>query len=311
MTRWAVVDGTPWGAALARRLAATNEVDLVLRARSRRKWPKAVTVHEWDALGAVLQGAERVVLGSTIEQVRGSLCDMAPHLRGDHRMLTVARGLTPELHLRASEAALHFTAVKQIAVLAGAADPGALHSKQPVALVVGSAYPTWAAEIQDALTSESTRIYTNGDPIGVELANTLAATLAVAMGAARALGLGAATEATALTRAIAEMDRLARGLGGRANTAYGLAGLGVLTTIVFEARGDAFEAGAAFAQGDFEAARAHSELVEAARTLSARARSQRLRAPLVDAVCALFSGRMDAATALSTLMSRASRAETG
>ena len=206
---------------------------------------------------------------------------------------------------------LHFTAVKQIAVLAGAADPEALRRKQPVALVVGSAYPTWAAEIQDALTSKSTRIYTTADPIGVELANTLASTLAVALGAARTVGLGPATEATALTRATAEMDRLARGLGGRPNTAYGLAGLGVLTTLVFEARGDAFEAGAAIAQGDLDAARAHGELVEAARTLSARARSQRLRAPLVDAVCALFSGRIDAATALSTLMSRASRTETG
>ena len=310
MSRWAVIDDTPWGAAIARRLAANHPVDLVARGRTGR-WPKAITRHAWSAMPEVLAGVERLVLCAAIDSVPDALRSMAPHLRGDHRMLTVARGLTPDEHLRASEAALSYTAVKQLAVLAGAADPDALRRNQPVALVVGSAYPTWAEEVQDALASKTTRIYTNDDPIGVELANTLASLLAVAMGAARTTGVDAATEATALTRAMAEIDRLVRGLGGHANTAYGLAGLGVLTTLVFEGRGDAFEAGIHIAKGDLEAARAHAELVEAARTLSARARSQRLRAPMVDAVNALFAGKVDAATAMSALMSRASRSEAG
>ncbi len=308
-SRWVVVDATPWGAALARRLATRHDVDLVVRVRPRGRRPKTLSVRDWSELGRALEGAERVVLGSAVGDVRDVLCEMAPHLRGDHRMLTVARGLTPNLHLRASEAALRFTAVKQLAVLAGAADPEALRQEQPVALVLGSAIPSWAAELQSALTSKTTRIYTNGDPIGVELANALASLLAVAMGAARSVGLGPATEATALTRATAEMDRLVRGLGGRANTAYGLAGLGVLTTLVFEARGDAFEAGGALAAGDLEAAQGYAELVECARTLSARARAQGLRAPLVDAVCALFGGKVDVATALTALMSRSARGE--
>ena len=108
-----------------------------------------------------------------------------------------------------------------------------------------------------------------------------------------------------------QFDRLVVGLGGRANTAYGLAGLGALTTQLFAAQGDAIEAGAALARGETEAARAHGELVEAARTLSERAAAQRLRAPMVDAVNGLFEGRLGAAEALAALMSRAVRSERG
>ncbi len=306
MSRWVVVHESLWGEALTKRLAdAGHDVVLLREGGSRRRWGKRVAVRALGDAEEVLEEVERVVLATPIGAVRETLEGLAPHLQGNHRMLTLARGLTPELHLRASESALRFTACKQLAVLAGAADPRALGRKQPVARVVGSANPTWAAEVQAA------RVYTNEDPVGVELANALAAVLAVAMGAARALGAPAATLATALTRAIAEMDRLVRGLGGTPNTAYGLAGLGVLSTMVFEGTGEACHAGEALARGDLEAARGAVELVEAARTLRNRAQMQRLRAPMVDAVCALFEGELAAADAMAELMSRRTRAERG
>ena len=89
---------------------------------------------------------------------------------------------------------------RQLAVLAGAADAQALATDSPVALVVGSAFPSWAEEIQEALWSSSLRIYTNEDMIGVELANVVAAVVGVALSVARSLGVGAAAEATALTQ---------------------------------------------------------------------------------------------------------------
>ncbi len=312
MSRWTIIDATPWGLALARRLAAGgHEVQLLMGSRSPGRLPKRVSRQPWTAAPQILDQVERVVLATRIAGLEARLEQLASCLQGDHRLLTVAPGLTPGHHFRASEAVLRLTAVKQLAVLAGAAEPTALRRKEPVALVVGSAYPTWATELQGVLASKTIRVYTSEDPIGVELSNVLSAVLAVGMGAARDLDLGPATVATELTRAVAEIDRLVVGLGGRANTAYGLAGLGALTTQLFAGQGDAIEAGTSLARGEIEAARAHGELVEAARTLSERAAAQRVRAPMVDAVNGLFEGRLGAAEALAALMSRAVRSERG
>ncbi|MCA9546286.1 MAG: hypothetical protein KC613_17900 [Myxococcales bacterium] len=309
MSAWAVFGDGAWGRALARRLAAADHtVLLVGLAASRRKLPAGVT-HTTDGPTA-LATCERLVFALPAAEVEQGLRALAPHCKGHHRALTTARGLTTDNHRRASEAVQALTCIRQVAVLAGAADAQALDKNQPAALVVGSPFGTWADEIQDSLVGKHLRIYTNPDAVGVELSNALAAVLAVAMGAARELAVGAATEATALTRAVAEMDRVVQGLGGRANTAHGLAGLGALTTYIFEGGGAGFQAGQAIARGETEGlADRHPELVEAATTLAARAAKQRLRAPMLGAVLGLLKGEVAASSALDALMQRAARAE--
>ncbi len=309
MSAWTIIGDGTWGRALARRIALSGHtVSLVGLKASRRKLPDGVTFTT-DGVAA-LAGCERVLMALPAEAVEASLSALAPALGGHHRVLTTARGLTPDQHRRASEAVLTLTCVRQVAVLAGAADAKALDSHQPAALVVGSPFTRWAEEIQETLAGKRLRVYTNPDAIGVELSNAMAGVLAVAMGVARALGVGAATEATALTRAVAEMDRVVQGLGGRAGTAQGLAGLGALTTYVFEGSGAGFSTGMAIAMGEAgDLLKREPELVEATRTLSARAATHRLRAPMLDAVKGMVLGELSAKDALSTLMSRAARPE--
>ena len=103
-----------------------------------------------------------------------------------------------------------------------------------------------------------------------ELANIAATALGVILGAARRLNLGPPTEATALTRALAEMERVISQLGGRSGTAYGLAGLGVLGEMVYSGTGAAFTAGAHFVDEEPKKAQELVEVREATRTLSKR-----------------------------------------
>jgi glycerol-3-phosphate dehydrogenase (NAD(P)+) len=295
-----------WGGALARRLATGGAaVTLVGDRPSRKKRPKGVEYT--DALPSALAGAERVVVADDVDAIEARLRTMAPHLQGNHRLLTCARGLTPTTHLRASEAVLELTAVRQVAVLAGAVTPRSISKGQAGALVVGSAFPSWSAEIQGVLASDALRVYTNLDRVGVELANAISAVLGVALGAARGLKVGASIEATALTRGAAEMDRLVTGFGGKAGTAFGLAGLGVLAEAAFSGSGDAIEAGVALAKGedlaDFGA------LKDLAQRLAARAGTRKLRAPMVQAVAALMTGKLPVDMMFQMLMTRASRAE--
>lgn len=308
MSAWAVIGDGVWGRALATRFARSgHSVELVGERPCAEALPEGVR-HGLDG-AAALKRCERVVLALPASALESGLGALAPHLAGHHRVCTTSRGLTPQRGWRASEAVLQLTGVRQVAVLAGAAEPATLVQDAPAALVVGSPFTGWATELQTALTGPALRVYTNPDAVGVELANALAAVVGVALTAARALGVGGATEATALTRAVAEVDRVTAALGGQANTAFGLAGLGVLATFVFEARGAVYEAGAALARRDQAALAGFAELAEASRTLWARAQKQQVRAPMLAAVATLFSGEISAEGALEQLMRRASRAE--
>ena len=294
-------DGT-WGMALAERLVAAEYDVLVTGLRARRRMPKGVGYT--NDIQKTLAHAERIVVSVPIAEVDALFRNTAPFFRAHHRVVSTARGLTPKSHLRASEVLRRETPVRQIAVLAGAADAQALKTGEPVALVVGSAFQSWVAELQQAFSSNTLRVYSNPDLVGVELANIVATVVGVVLGAARELGLGPAAEATALTRALAEMERVITGLGGKPSTAYGLAGLGVLAEMVYSGNGAAFRAGAYLAKDDRSGAVKITEVREATRTLALRVHRQLIDAPIVGVVHKLFEGTIKVAEALSLLMER-------
>ncbi|MEE2786969.1 MAG: NAD(P)-binding domain-containing protein [Myxococcota bacterium] len=302
MSRWGLIGDGRWGQALGKRLFA-NGAEVMMAGLLPRK--RAIKGMKYTtSLSDLLEACERIIISVPIDALEAMLASAGPHLRGDHRILTTTRGLTPETHLRGTEAIRQMTAIRQLAVLAGAADAEALKKGSPVALVVGTAFPSWAREIQNALTSKSLRVYTNRDLVGVELANVVATVVGVALGIARSLGVGPAAEATAVTRALAEMNRVISGLGGRPGTAYGLAGLGVLGEILYDGTGAAMKAGQALADGDRAKARGFTEVRASAETLASRVERHRIRAPLVEVVRALFRGQIEADEALSQLMER-------
>ena len=78
------------------------------------------------------------------------------------------------------------------------------------------------------LSSRELRIYTNGDPVGVQLAAALKNVMAIAVGIGDSLGLGTNARAGLITRCLAEIRRLVMARGGEEGTASGLAGLGDL-----------------------------------------------------------------------------------
>jgi glycerol-3-phosphate dehydrogenase (NAD(P)+) len=98
----------------------------------------------------------------------------------------------------------------------------------PAAAVVAG-NPAATQRVQQQLNSESYRIYTGDDPIGVEVAGFYKNIIAIAAGAAHQLGLGFNARASLVTRALAEMGRLVEFFGGSQSTLLGLAGVGDLT----------------------------------------------------------------------------------
>ena len=113
---------------------------------------------------------------------------------------------------------------------------------QPTALVAASRdEPRAVGRLGAAL--ERLRIYTSGDPVGVEVGGAVKNVLAIAVGICDGLGQrddaplapGLNARAALITRGLAEMMRLGLALGAQPDTFMGLSGLGDL---VLTATGD-------------------------------------------------------------------------
>ena len=99
---------------------------------------------------------------------------------------------------------------------------------QPTAVTLAFQDAAIASRIQSEFSSETLRLYTSTDVIGVELGGALKNVIAIAAGVAAGVGLGYNSAAALMTRGIAEITRLAVACGGRRETLAGLSGAGDL-----------------------------------------------------------------------------------
>lgn len=99
---------------------------------------------------------------------------------------------------------------------------------QPTAITVAFDDRAIATLVQREASSETMRLYTSSDVIGVELGGALKNVIAIAAGVAAGIGLGYNSTAGLITRGIAEITRLAVACGGRRETLAGLSGVGDL-----------------------------------------------------------------------------------
>ena len=185
---------------------------------------------------------------------------------------------------------------------------------QPTALVAASPDAALCEQAVSAFHSDSLRIYTSPDPIGVEVGGAVKNVLAIATGIADGLQLGLNARAALITRGLSEMTRLGLALGACADTFMGLSGLGDL---VLTATGDLSRnrtVGLLLAQGKPLATilsdLGHvSEGVYSAATVLHRAQSLGVAMPITQAVVGVLEGRLDAQAAVQALMLREARSE--
>src|SRR5262249_4933954 len=86
-----------------------------------------------------------------------------------------------------------------------------------------------AARLADMIGSAAFRPYVSDDVVGVQLGGAVKNVIAIACGIVAGRRLGENARAALMTRGLAEMARLGRAMGARAETFAGLAGLGDLS----------------------------------------------------------------------------------
>ena len=184
-------------------------------------------------LAQALEGAAIVVSVMPSQHCRSLFERVRPHLRVETMIVSATKGLEEASLLRMTEVIAQvlksdYARAPRIGALSGPSFALEAARGDPTAIAVASQDAELARSVQQEFSHASFRIYTNDDPIGVELGGALKNTIAIAAGVCAGLGLGHNSVAALITRGLAEMTRLVVACGGKAETMAGLAGLGDL-----------------------------------------------------------------------------------
>ncbi|MGA2377590.1 MAG: NAD(P)H-dependent glycerol-3-phosphate dehydrogenase [Candidatus Sulfotelmatobacter sp.] len=186
-----------------------------------------------ENLAAALEGAGIVVSVMPSQHCRQLFEQMRPHLSAETVIVSATKGLEETSFLRMTEVILqvvkgHGIRAPRIGALSGPSFALEAARGDPTAIAIASQDEELARLVQHEFSHASFRLYTNQDPVGVELGGALKNTVAIAAGVCAGLGLGHNSVAALITRGLAEMTRLVVACGGKAETMAGLAGLGDL-----------------------------------------------------------------------------------
>lgn len=178
-------------------------------------------------LSAAIEHAETLVVAVPCASFRALLGSL-PAMPGERRVLSAAKGIEPGTLKRMSEIVREYLPGSAIAALSGPTFADEVARGEPSAAVVADAGEGVARELQAAFSDSHLRLYSSDDLVGVELAGALKNVVAIAAGIVSGLGYGHNTLAALVTRGLAEIGRIVRGLGGQSRTIEGLAGVGDL-----------------------------------------------------------------------------------
>jgi glycerol-3-phosphate dehydrogenase (NAD(P)+) len=324
----AVVGAGAWGTALADLLARNGhdvrlwayepEVAAAVNERHENaRFLRGVALHAGvraDAdLPAVVEGRELVVFVTPSHVLRTVARRGAASIAVSATLVVATKGVERR-SLDLMTSVVEQEVPRSVVALSGPSFAAEVAARQPTAVVAASERPDAAALAQRAFSSDTFRVYTHDDVVGVELGGALKNVMALATGIAEGLGLGHNPRAALITRGLAEMTRLGVALGARPLTFAGLAGLGdlVLTCTGALSRNRALGAeigrGASLAQAlaDKETVAEGVVTTESAFALAAR---EGIDMPIVATVYRTLFENQPAARAIGELMTRELRAE--
>lgn len=287
-----------WGTILAK-LATINGHNVLL-------WSRSGSLSLKDAL----EGAEIVLSAVSMKGVRAVATEIQSlPIHPQAIFVTATKGLEPSTTLTPAQIWRSVFPQHPVVVLCGPNLSKEVEQNLPAATVVASTDIGAAETVQAAFSSLRFRVYTNYDPLGVELGGILKNVMAIAAGACDGLQLGTNAKAALLTRGLTEIVRIGNSWGAKTETFYGLSGLGDLLATCNSPLSRNYQVGYSLAQGKtLEATLAclegTAEGVNTAKVLMQRAHWHNISIPITTQVHRLLSGKVTPRQALEELMLR-------
>lgn len=243
MAKISVLGAGSWGTALSLLLynnghkvtlwsALKDEVEMLSQKREHASKLPGVKLPEdmeiTTDLEKVLEDPDVAVLAVPSPFTRSTAAQMAPYVKDGQKIVNVAKGVEEKTLMTLSEIVEQEIPNGEVCVLSGPSHAEEVGRGLPTTCAVSAKTRETAEYLQGIFMSPVFRVYTTPDILGVELGGALKNVIALAAGTADGLGYGDNTKAALITRGIAEISRLGVKMGAKAETFYGLSGIGDL-----------------------------------------------------------------------------------
>ena len=239
---------------------------------------------------------------------RSTAVKMAPFVKEGQIIVCVAKGIEENTLMTISDVVESEIPCADVAVMCGPSHAEEV-GRLPTTVVAGARTQKTAEIVQDLFMNEVFRVYTSPDVLGMELGGSLKNVIALAAGMADGLGYGDNTKAALITRGIAEISVLAIEMGAKAETLFGLTGIGDLIVTCESRHSRNRKAGMLIGQGYTmdEATKEVKMVVEgiySAKAALALAEKYDVRMPIIEEVNRVLFEDKPAKEAVSELMLR-------
>ncbi|TYQ25744.1 NAD(P)H-dependent glycerol-3-phosphate dehydrogenase [Pseudanabaena sp. UWO310] len=233
-----IIGSGAWGSALAN-LVQRNDCHVQIWSRQSQ-----------SSLAALVSNSDAIISAVSIKGVRTiaeklQTAKLLPHAV----VVSATKGLEPTTGKTPSQIWQSLVPHHPLVVLSGPNLSKEIMEGKPAATVVASHNADAAQLIQNIFASRNFRVYTNSDPIGVELGGTLKNVIAIAVGACDGLNLGTNAKSALIARSLIEIIRVGVYFGAQPETFWGLSGLGDLLATCNSNLSRNYQVGYAIAQG--------------------------------------------------------------
>lgn len=262
-----------------------------------------------------LQDPDVAVLAVPSPFTRSTAHRMASFVKKGQIIVNVAKGVEEHTLMTLSEIISEEIPQADVCVLSGPSHAEEVGKGLPTTCVVSAEKRETAEYLQGIFMSSVFRVYTTPDILGVELGGALKNVIALAAGTADGLGYGDNTKAALITRGIAEISRLGTKMGARAETFYGLSGIGDLVVTCASVHSRNRKAGYLMGKGytmqeAMDEVKMVVEGVYSARAAKSLAEKYQVEMPIIEEVNKVLFEDKPAADAVRDLMLRDKKVET-
>ena len=312
-----------WAMAIASHLAR-NGKDVTVWAHSQEEAERLGKMRQLKAFPGILfpesivytnsmkqaaENADLIVFAVASPYTRTTARAFAPCISPGVRIVTVTKGIEEDTLMTQDKILGECLPGAVIGVLSGPTHAEEVVAGLPTTIVSASVDREMAEFVRDIFTSDSFRVYTSPDVLGVELGGSLKNVIALAAGMADGMGYGDNAKAALITRGIHEIAGLAILMGAKVETLQGLSGIGDLIVTCASMHSRNRQAGILIGRGKTmeEATREVGQVVEgiySAKAALALAKKYNAPLPITSEVNhVLFEGK-DVRAAFADLMLR-------
>lgn len=261
-----------------------------------------------------LEKAQIVILAAPSHAIRELFEQILPNLPDGVIIVGASKGIEVRTGYRISQVLQGVGGNDPFVCLSGPSFAREVVAGHPTAIAAASEKTVSAEIVQEDLSFENLRIYTNDDLVGTELGGCHKNIVALAAGMVTGLGFGANTLAALITRGLAEMSRLALAQGAQMKTLMGLAGLGDLVLTCTGALSRNRAVGEELGRGRQldDILNGMNGVAEGIKTTDAAkklAQSLGVEMPIAESVYQVLYGGLDPKSAVTELMARPLRGE--